>query len=341
VGEVRIQFECRCDGDDYFQFRIYNGYSTYGWYSITGLPSSYGWKEYDVFDILNSLTKVSNARIEIRYRKSGSISSDVFIRRCRLIVDVGFKVKSTVGTSIAQSEFMRINGEKPVYGADPAYVIHHGIVRDIVQQEAEWQSGATDCPNVYSQIVLTLPANATYYTYALRTIFVDSSGISPVRTLNELSILELSIYPGESGTGECITEDGINATGFPIPSYLEGLFHNSSSATGWAHHWSEFLKGNKGAGIMFTNNSNFKLYTFDSIAGNKTGALDVDKQASNTTGHIEVNPVERYQASFTNPLDVTWHGAVVTFEDEPIYPSSGGNIGLWAIVERPPIIAVS
>jgi hypothetical protein len=56
---------------------------------------------------------------------------------------------------------------------------------------------------------------------------------------------------------------------------------------------------------------------------------------------IEFNPVERYQVSFTYPLDVSWHGAVVTFEDEPIYPSSGGNIGLWIMVEYPPIVAVS
>jgi len=255
-----------------------------------------------------------------------------------------FRIESTVvgRSTTSTAKFMRINEDyEPTYGADPAYVIYNGIVRDIIQQEAEWSGGVPNCPNVYSQIVLTLPANATYYTYALRTIFVDSSGVNPARTLNELSVLELSIYPGESGTGECITEDGINATGFPIPSYLEGLFYNSSSATGWAHHWSEFLKGNKGAGIMFTNNSNFNLYTFDSIAGYKTGALDVDKQTSNTIGHIEVNPVERYQASFINPLDVTWHGAVVTFEDAPIYPSSGGNIGLWVIVEHPPIIAVS
>ena len=340
VGEVRIQFECRCDGDDYFQFRIYNGFSTYGWYSITGLPSSYGWKEYDVSSILSSLTRVSNARIEIRYRRNGSTSSDVFIRRCRLIVDVGFKVKSTVGTSVAQAEFLRINGEKPVYGADTAYVIYNGSVRDIVQQEAEWQGGATNCPDLYSQIFLTLPANTTYYTYAIRTIFVSTS---QTRSLSELSALELSIFPGEAGSGECITEDGINGTGFPIPSYLEGLFYNSSSPTGWAHHWSEFLKGNNGAGIMFTNNS--KLYTFDSIAGAKTGALDVDKQASNTTGHIEFNPVERYQVSFTNPLDVTWHGAIVTFDsdspEDTIYPSSGGNIGLWVMVEHPPIVAVS
>jgi hypothetical protein len=54
---------------------------------------------------------------------------------------------------------------------------------------------------------------------------------------------------------------------------------------------------------------------------------------------IELNPVERYSASFTYPLDVTWHGAIATFISEPIYPTSG-NIGIWAIVEYPPTVAV-
>ena len=60
----------------------------------------------------------------------------------------------------------------------------------------------------------------------------------------------------------------------------------------------------------------------------------VEKQAT-----TEFNPVERYSASFTYPLDVTWHDAVATFVNEPIYPTSG-NIGIWAIVEYPPTVSV-
>ncbi len=90
---------------------------------------------------------------------------------------------------------------------------------------------------------------------------------------------------------------------------------------------------------MFTDDANRKLYTFDSVAGQKTGALNV-LSPSRT---IEYNPIARsqYPAAFTTPLDVAWHGAVVTFNNDPanpIYPTSG-NIGLWVMVENPPKIS--
>jgi len=383
-----------------------------------------------------------------------------------------FIITSSIGTSTSTAKFMRINNEEPIYGSNTAYVIHHGIVRDIVQQEAEWSGGVLNCPNVYSQIVLTLPANATYYTYALRLIFVNSS---QSRTITDLSAIQLS-SGWMSGTLRSLTENG-TSSGYPIvaETYMgtTNLFYNfSSPSTGWAHHWSEYISGSTGAGMMFTDNSNRKLYTFDSIASQKTGALDVttaqrtdwktptavydrcgqdpsypvsraidgststswrhsttenhwiildmgqtmdisririyqsgtssyrwgqssgiEVYVSNNTSSwrsvwngtldssgwqssgtfsvqgryvklysrstsssqrfyevgvevqerqatIEFNPVERYSASFTTPLDVTWHGAVATFVNEPIYPTSG-NIGLWVIVEHPPIVAVS
>ena len=90
---------------------------------------------------------------------------------------------------------------------------------------------------------------------------------------------------------------------------------------------------------MFTDNSNSKLYIFDSIAGSEVGTLFVDKQSSDTRGYIEVNPVHLSSAQFETALDVTWHGAVVTFDSEPIYPSSG-HIGLWVMVEYPPTVTV-
>jgi len=154
---------------------------------------------------------------------------------------------------------------------------------------------------------------------------------SQSRTITDLSAIQLSVSVGQQQT-----ENGTSG-GYPVSSSATGLFYNFSSPTGWAHHWSEFISGTSGAGIMFTDSTNQKLYVFDSIAGDKTGALNVISSGR----FIEFNPVERYEASFTYPLDVTWHGAVVTFEDEPIYPSSGGNIGLWVLVEHPPIIAVS
>jgi hypothetical protein len=238
------------------------------------------------------------------------------------------------GSITSTASFMRINGRDPTYGAGPSYVIHHGIVRDIVQQEAEWEdgilksSGATeDCPNVYSQLYFTLPANATYYTYALRLIFMQSS---QSRKITELSAIRLSVSGGSQRT-----ENGTSG-GYPVSSTASGLFYNFSSPTGWAHHWSEFISENSGAGIMFTDSANQKLYIFDSIAGEKTGALNV----IGSERVVEFNPVERYGASFTTPLDVTWQGTVVTFEDEPIYESSN-ETGLWVMVEHPPIISVS
>ena len=258
------------------------------------------------------------------------------------MADPAFEVTSTMGDSTSTAEFFRINGKSPVYYSDPAYVIHHGIVRDIVQQEAEWNDydgtpGIPDCPNMYSQIVLTLPANATYYTYSLRTIFVDSQDVIEDRIIDDLSILQLTVTPAGPETGECITEDGINATGFPIPSNLEGAFDSTPE---WEHHWNEFMRGTKGAGVMFTDSSNLELYAFDSIAGYEIGALFVEKNPSNTTGYIEVNPVNLPSAQFDEPLDVTWHGAVITFNGEPIYRSLD-DIGLWVMVEHPPSVTVN
>ena len=85
---------------------------------------------------------------------------------------------------------------------------------------------------------------------------------------------------------------------------------------------------------MFTNLYNQKLYAFDPLIDNKTGALNI------TASRIEFNPVERISVSpFKFPLDLTWQGAVVTFDGEPIYPSSG-NVGLWVMVEYPPSVTV-
>ncbi len=233
-----------------------------------------------------------------------------------------FYVVSNVagGSTSCTADFLRLNNEEPVFGSSPAYVIYNGIVRDIVQQEPEYGGGVPDSPNFYSQVVLTLPANATYYTYTARTIFVNSS-IS--RTVSDLSAIQLSNLP----SGTQLTENG-TAGGYPETSTSTGLFCNDVN---WDHHWSQFISGDSGAGLMFTDTDNQKLYIFDSIAGNTTGALSV------SSSYIELNPVERYDANFTYPLDVTWNGAVVTFEGEPIY-SSVDDVGLWVMVEDPPLI---
>jgi hypothetical protein len=263
-----------------------------------------------------------------------------------------FTIISTIGTSQVSARFMRVDHYMPVYGSSQAYVITNGIVRDIVQQEAEWSggistsSGATaNCPNVYSQIVITLPATATYYTYALRTIFVNSS---QSRKISDMSPIQLSI--SYNSQGGILTENGTNSNGYPNTSNKTTPFYNFTSTsfnTGWAHHWSEFVQKNQtnshyyGGGLMFNNASNFKLYAFDKIANAKTGSLNVTKTSQNVV--IEIDPVTsgRGNASFQYPLDLTWYGAVVNFNGtEPIYPGSGSSneLGLWVLVEEPPTV---
>jgi hypothetical protein len=250
----------------------------------------------------------------------------------------GFNVNSEViGTSTSSTaNFMRINGENSVYGAGAAYVIHHGVVRDIVQQEAEWGTshgggGAEDCPNLYANIVITLPANTNYYTYQLRLMFIDSAQPREIRDLCPISV---TVSPSSP---QAMTEDG-TASGFPSVTTGSGTFYNYT-AGGWtAHHWSQLISGSRGAGIMFTDNSNQRLYAFDSIAGSAVGALKVDTSSKT----IELLPVARNSASFTYALDVTWHGAVATFNNTtPIYTNAGTPTGMWITVEYPPIVTVT
>jgi hypothetical protein len=249
----------------------------------------------------------------------------------KLNIDSSFTVTSTQNTSTSTTTFMRINGQGSTYGSIPSYAIHHGVIRDIVHQEAEWSNGALNCPNLYAHIVLTLPANATYYTYQLRLMFVDSQ---QSRTITNLCPLSLSIPNGGPET-----EDGVSG-GNPNTSNSTGLFYDQSAAD-WAHHWSQFISGTKGAGIMFTDSANQELYVFDSIAGNATGAISVSNSSGNV---IELQPVSaRAPVSFKYALDVIWYGAVATFDGRtPIYEEvSGLRTGLWTLVEFPPTVTVT
>jgi len=234
-------------------------------------------------------------------------------------------VSNVIGESETyRADFLRINGRTPSYGSDrPAYVIYNGVVRDILQQEPEYGGGVVDSPDFYAQIYLTFPANAPYYTYTARTIFVDTT---QYRSVSDLSAIQLSNLAGTP-----LTEDGTSGS-FPQTSSSTGLFYNGSP-TGWAHHWSQISSGNAGAGLMFTDINNQNLYSFDTIALDYTGALSV------SASRIELNPVERSDADFDYPLDLAWSGAVVTFDDEPIYQSVD-DVGLWVMVEHPPMVTV-
>ena len=247
------------------------------------------------------------------------------------------KVIATVNDVTSESEFLRINGRVPVYGSGLSYTIHHGIVRDVIQQEAEWAGGISDCPNIYSHIVVTLPANVTYYTFTVRTIFLPSN---QNRDLTELSTIQLS-----ADRGAALTEDGVMG-GKPIAATSPNEFYNGGTA--WAHHWSEYLDANdKGAGIMFRNLANSRLYAFDEFAGAATGALEI----FNSSLTVEMNPVTRYSVEdFQDAYDISWSGAVATFgtgnPDDTIYPYAEGYTydddiiyhGLWIIVEYPPTV---
>ncbi len=193
-----------------------------------------------------------------------------------------FNVKATVAGSgnSSTANFMRINQQASTYGAGAAYVIHHGVVRDVVQQEAEWNNGATGCPNLYANIILTLPANATYYTYQLRIMFINST---QARSITDLCPIQLtSTLPSM----QIQTENGTLA-GFPIIQNGTGTFINTASGGWMAHHFSQFISDDgKGAGLMFTDLANQKLYAFDSFSGSSSkGALKA------SSGLLELLPV--------------------------------------------------
>ncbi|HMK95000.1 MAG TPA: hypothetical protein VK536_06310, partial [Candidatus Limnocylindrales bacterium] len=238
-----------------------------------------------------------------------------------------FDIQTIAGSVTSTANFMRINKDASNYGSGPAYIIQYGVVRDIVQEEAEWSGGISGCPNVYSQIVITLPANANYFTYQLRTIFISST---IARTVTDLSPLQLATTATQV---QPMTENG-TSNGIPIVSSSYAYFTNS---TGNAHQWSELINsGLQGAGIMFTSSENQQLYAFDSMTNPHayTGALYVTN-----TPTIELDPVTSAgSASFTSAKDITWYGAVATFNGaNPIYATTG-NSGLWSLVAQPPTV---
>jgi hypothetical protein len=251
----------------------------------------------------------------------------------------GFSVTSTVvgTTTSSTANFMRINNENSVYGSGAAYVVKKGVIRDIVQQEAEWGTtdgggGAYNCPNLYANIVITLPANATYYTYQLRLMFLNST---QPRTITDLCPIRLSSTLG--GSPQVQTEDG-TAGGFPVVISGTGLFSNHTGGSWTAHHWSQLISGARGTGIMYNDVFNQRLYAFDSIAGNPTGAL-----SATSTSLIELLPVKLQQVQFTYAMDITWRGAVATFDGTtPIYEEQGGTpTGLWILIEYPPTVTIT
>jgi hypothetical protein len=237
----------------------------------------------------------------------------------------GFTVTAIIGSTSSTANLMRINSEYDTTPPEWAYAIYNGTVRSIVHGEPEFSGGVDNpqCYNFYAHVVITLPANATYYTYQLRLIFLNST--DRPRNITDLCPIRIT----SSGTFSPVTENGTSV------STTSGLFYNMSNI--WQHHWSQLNStSTKGFGIMFTDAANEMLYFFDKIAGNNTGAL----RASSAERAIELLPVNITRVTnFTDALDICWYGAVVTFDGTtPIYKD--GN-GLWIIVEYPPTITVT
>ena len=245
----------------------------------------------------------------------------------------GFTLTSTAGSTTSTAKLMRINGKEDTTAPELAYVIYNGVVRDIVQGEAEWGNGGiANCPNVYSNIVITLPANVNYYTYQLRLMFMNSQ---QQRIITD--ICPIRLYTNVGGT--LMTENG-TASGVPIVTTGTGIFNNYSS--NWTpHHWSQIMSGTNGAGIMFTDTANQRLYAFDSTSPQTaTGALNL---TTNSGGLIQFSPVSLRQVQFNSAFDITWNGAVATFSNTtPIYKLDGSTpTGLWIISEYPPTATVT
>jgi hypothetical protein len=90
---------------------------------------------------------------------------------------------------------------------------------------------------------------------------------------------------------------------------------------------------------MFTDISNQKLYAFDSFtASTSNGAIKA------SSGLLELLPVSSPQVQFTNAYDITWQGAVVTFDGTtPLCNLYDGTtpMGLWILAEYPPTLTVT
>jgi hypothetical protein len=256
----------------------------------------------------------------------------------------GFNVvATTVGGTQSTSNFMRINGETSNYGAGYAFVVHHGVVRDIVLQEPEWGGGAgisNDCPNIYCNIVLTLPAGTSYYTYQMRLIFINST--TQTRTISDLSPVQLTTTL--SGV-QSQTENG-TSTIAPIVTAGTGTFTNYNGTT--LHQWSQFINSaGAGTGMMFKDLANKQLYFFDAKGSNPalTGALNVSDAGTKSIELAPVSPL-RTVLGYNTPSgdEVSWIGAIATFDSNmtPIYTiNSGITTGLWLLVEYSPIITVT
>jgi len=245
---------------------------------------------------------------------------------------------STVfGTPVeSRARFLRINSRDPMYGAPESYTIHHGVVRDIVQQEPEWSGGIGQCPDMYSHIVITLPAQANYYTYKLRTIFLETT---LTRNINDLQILSLAVNSASPAAGTQYTESDI-VGGLPVVSISTPI--TDGDPLDYDPHWSEFRDAsNNCVGTFFTNTNNDQLFYFNTISPN-TGAIEIVSKNIYLRPVRSTPPVNGLQSA----TDLTWYGAIAASGTgqgrDTVYYNPGANpTGLWILVEKLPTITVS
>ena len=157
---------------------------------------------------------------------------------------------------------------------------------------------------------------------------------SETRNLTEVRPIALSTSPSPA-TVE--TENG-TSNGFPIVQTGYGTFDNDTVGGWTAHHWSQLISSDRkrGSGIMFTDSANLKLYAFDTMSGSTSKGAIVTSSNS-----IELLPV-RPSVTFGSALDITWSGAVVTFDNKtPVCATADATpSGLWILAEYPPTITV-
>jgi hypothetical protein len=246
----------------------------------------------------------------------------------------GFVVTSKVGGVTSVGHLMRMEGREDTTNPELSIVISDGVVRNIVLGEAEYSNGITDCPNFYTNIVLTLPADVTYYTYQLRLMFIDSSRSRTISDMTPVSLTSSGFTPTKVQTKMAPLNSSRLSTLVWNLLKLHCRRLDTSSRSQIVNN-----DATKGVGIMFTVSNNQKLYAFDQIAGAPTGCLNVSLAGR----FIELSPVALASVSFTSALDIRWSGVVVTFDGTlPIYKETSQTIsGLWILVEHPPVLMVT
>jgi hypothetical protein len=190
------------------------------------------------------------------------------------------------------------------------------------------------CPDLYTHLVITLPAKANYYTYKLRTIFLETT---LTRNINNLQILSLAVNSANPVAGTQYTEDDIDGG---LPGVSTGTLITDGDPLDYAPHWSEFRDvSNNCVGTFFTNTNNDQLFYFNTPTRN-TGAIEIASKNIYLRPVRSTLPVNGLQSA----TDLTWNGAIAVSgtgqgRNTVYYPGSSPT-GLWILVEKLPTITV-